>query len=415
MALFAVLFGIRHIDGTEHQDGLMLAPWAPVVLTREKQIFAAFTQFFSGNYRPLCPQGLGIVSVTAFIGDGLARPVSLAGRRISLQHTVATFLLIELTLFFLCSIAPSFYLEKFGFLIFTPEQFEAQLAAAAVGAVIYLSAARLYPVYAAAHILDTRLNLKRLTLVLFATFAGLVAIAAATKSTQHYSRLWFFSWAASATDMILFARLCALMCINGRLQRGACIYRALSLGLGAPALTAEQLLRSTGYRSRAVKRQALSSTADLDNLADTIRTHEIDQVYISVPWAATPELAGKISKLRDLAVDVFLYCNDERLRGELLDVVELGDGLAFQAGFCPIAGWDYWIKRCGDIVICLVALTAVSPFLLITAGHQAGEPRAGVLSSDTRGAQRYSFPDSEIQINVRRPGGSLRLTSDKQG
>jgi polysaccharide biosynthesis protein PslA len=73
----------------------------------------------------------------------------------------------------------------------------------------------------------------------------LVAIAAATKTTQQYSRLWFFSWALTATEMVLFARLCALTWMNGRLQRGACIYRALSLRLGAPALNAEDIMVSS--------------------------------------------------------------------------------------------------------------------------------------------------------------------------
>jgi polysaccharide biosynthesis protein PslA len=310
---------------------------------------------------------LGIVTVTAFVGGNLSRPAALAGRRISLQQTVVTFLLIELALFCLCAIAPGFCLEKFGLLVFTPEQFEAQRAAVTVGAAIYLCAARLYPVYAAAHILDSKLNLKRLALVLFATFAALVAIAAATKTTQQYSRLWFFSWAVTASEMVLFARLCSLMWVNGRLRRGACIYRALSLGLGAPALSPEQLLLCTSYRARAVRCHTLSSNAELDHLAEAIRTHEIDQVYISVPWALTPELAGQMRKLRHLAVDVFLYCNDERLRGEVLDVLELGEGLAFQAGVCPIAGWERWIKRCEDIVFSVLALAIVSPLLALTA------------------------------------------------
>jgi hypothetical protein len=73
------------------------------------------------------------MSVASCIGESLAQPACLAGRRVSLQHTVVTFLLIELTLFLLCAIAPSFYLEKFGFLVFTPEAFDAQLTAAGDG------------------------------------------------------------------------------------------------------------------------------------------------------------------------------------------------------------------------------------------------------------------------------------------
>jgi polysaccharide biosynthesis protein PslA len=303
------------------------------------------------------------MTVAYFAGEALVRPTSLASGRISLQHTVVAFLLIELSVFLLCGIAPSFYLETFG----SQEQLEAQLAAAATGAVIFLLAARLYPVYSASHILDIKLNLRRLVLVLLATFSALVAIAAATKTTQSYSRLWFFIWAATATEMVPFARLCGVTWVNGRLQRGACIFRALSLGLEAPALSTQQLLLHTSNRTRAVRCGVLASAADLDSLADTIRSENIDQVYIAVPWSSVPELTSKITQLRHLAVDVFLYCNDERLRGEVFNVLELEDGLAFQAGSCPIAGWDRWAKRWQDIIIAALALAILSPVLAVSA------------------------------------------------
>jgi polysaccharide biosynthesis protein PslA len=304
--------------------------------------------------------------------------------RISLQHTVVAFLLIELTLFFLCAIAPSFYLELFGHLAFSQQQFETQLGAAAVGIVIYLVATRLYPVYSPAHILDSKLNIQRLVLILLVTFSSLVAFAAATKTTQNYSRLWFFNWAASAIGLLLFARLCGVMWVKGRLQRGGCVFRALSLGLGAPTLTSEQLLLHTGNRTRAVKCSALTSAADLDSLAGLIRSERVDQVYISAPWSVIPELASKITRLRFLAVDIFLYCNDERLRGEVLNILEVGDGLAFQAGYCPIARWDRCVKRCEDVIISLLALAITCPLIAITAIAIKLESRGPVFFRQTR-------------------------------
>jgi polysaccharide biosynthesis protein PslA len=98
-----------------------------------------------------------------------------------------------------------------------------------------------------------------------------------------------------------------------------------------------------------------------------IRTEGVDQVFISAPWNVMPKLASKITKLRFLAVDIFLCCIDERLQGEILEVQQLGDGLAIQAGFRPIAGWHSWTKRCEDVVISLLGLAIMSPIIAITA------------------------------------------------
>src|SRR5437899_5230469 len=114
------------------------------------------------------------MTVASFAGERLATPVLPGCSRVSLQHAVVTFLLLEVTLFFGCAIAASNYLETAGVLSFSQEQFEAQLKAAAIGAVIYLVAARLYPIYSPSNILDAKLNIKRLILVLLVTFSTLI-------------------------------------------------------------------------------------------------------------------------------------------------------------------------------------------------------------------------------------------------
>jgi Undecaprenyl-phosphate glucose phosphotransferase len=204
------------------------------------------------------------------------------------------------------------------------------------------------------------------------------------KTTQNYSRLWFFTWSGFAIGLILFARLCSLIWIKGKLQRGACVYRALSVGIGAPALTSEQLLLYTGSRARAAKCSTLTDTSDLDGLADVIRRENVDQIYISAPWATLPELASKLTKLRYLAVDIFLCCNDERLQNEVSTVLELGSGLAFQAGICPIGGWDRWIKRCADIIISFLGLLITSPLIPIIAFAIKLESRGPIFFRQTR-------------------------------
>jgi hypothetical protein len=153
------------------------------------------------------------MSAVLYVGSRVESGL-VASRRISPQHTVATFFAVEVALLFLCGIAPSFYLEAFGVSRFVAEQFESQTAVTAIGVAVYVIAACLLPVYSAAHIFDARLNIRRLVLVCLATFGTLVAVAAATKTTQNYSRVWFFTWCATATELILFARLCGLVWVQ---------------------------------------------------------------------------------------------------------------------------------------------------------------------------------------------------------
>jgi hypothetical protein len=54
------------------------------------------------------------MTVASFASEGLARSVSPAASRVSLQHTVVAFLLIEVTIFFLCAIGANTFLEISG-------------------------------------------------------------------------------------------------------------------------------------------------------------------------------------------------------------------------------------------------------------------------------------------------------------
>jgi polysaccharide biosynthesis protein PslA len=324
---------------------------------------------------------MSVASIGSAVAGG-AR--SATEQRVSLQTIVILLLLIEGALFVLSAIAPSFYLKTLGLLTYSDVEFERQLKAAGFGLVIYLIAARLFPVYSPAHVLDTKLNIKRLVLVCIATFSSLVAIAAATKTTEIHSRLWFFGWTVSATELIIFARLCVLIQVKRKLQRGAYVFRALSLGIGALPLSEHELRLHTNNKMHTVRSSTVISADELISLSELIRTEDIDQVFISVPWSAIPTLTSQITNLRSLAVDIFLCCHDERLRGEILEVQHLGDGLAIQAGFRPLAGWASWVKRCEDIVFSFLILAIASPVIAITALAIKLETRGPILFQQTR-------------------------------
>lgn len=259
----------------------------------------------------------------------LERPSDLAafGRqfegRLSLQQAVVTFLIVEAALFLSCALAPNWYLPLFSLQPISDEQFELQIEAAVFGLSLYLLLAHLCRVYSPSRVLGGKHTSRLLMLALLGTFSAMFAVAAATKTTHVYSRLWFFSWLCSAAPLILLARAHGLFLVRRRLARGACIFRALSVGIGSPPLTGEQLLVYTDNQARAIRRLSLANADEIASAAELIRAEDIDQIYISAPWSMMPELTRAIATLRFLPADIYLCCDDMRLRGKFSAVARL--------------------------------------------------------------------------------------------
>jgi Undecaprenyl-phosphate glucose phosphotransferase len=294
----------------------------------------------------------------------------VVGRSLSLHWLVVAFLLIDVTLLALCAALPTWYLAALGLNapnFQTSGRFDMPIEATALAVAIFFGAASQWRIYSPSRILDATLTVRRLFVVLAVTFSGLIAIAALTKTTQIYSRLWFFSWAFSTTVLIILVRIGGLAWLQRQLQHGACVFRAFSVGIGVPPLSADQLLHLTGNRARAVRSSMLREIEDVALLADSIRADDVDQIYITAPWAMMPELASGLTTLRFLATDIFLCCSDQRLGDEIVDIRQFGNGLALQAAVRPIGGWQQIAKRCEDIAIATIALILVAPLMIVTA------------------------------------------------
>jgi Undecaprenyl-phosphate glucose phosphotransferase len=326
------------------------------------------------------------MSVGSIEGVHAGRP-AVVGRSLSLQWVVVTFMLVEVALLVLCAALPTWYFAALGLNAAGPYddgRFQVQLEAAALAATIYFVAARLWHIYSPSRVLDANPMIRRLFVVLVVTFLSLITVAAATKTTQTYSRLWFFSWASSATVLIVLFRVGGLAWLQRQLQRGACVFRALSVGVAVPAMSTEQLLLLTDNRARAIRSSTLRQVEDIASLADAIRTDDVDQIYITAPWAMMPELACGLTKLRFVAADIFLCCDDQRLRSEIVGVRQFGHGVALQTAARPIGGWDHVAKRCEDVAIALLGLVLASPVMILATLAIMLESRGPVLFRQRR-------------------------------
>ncbi len=312
---------------------------------------------------------------------------AVAGRSLSLQWVVVTFMLVEVALLVLSAALPTWYLAALGLSPasgYDDGRFQLQFEAAVLAVALYLVAARLWRIYSLSRVLDAKPSIRRLFVVAVVTFSSLIAIAAATKTTQTYSRLWFFSWASSAIVLIVAFRICGLAWLQRKLQGGACVFRALTVGIAVPAMSADRLLLLTGNRVRAIRSSTLSQAADIAALTELIRTDDVDQIYITAPWAMMPELACGLTKLRSLAADIFLCCDDRALRGEIVGVRQFGHGLALQTAARPIGGWNHIAKRCEDIAVALLALMVASPVMILATLAIILESRGPVLFRQQR-------------------------------
>ena len=294
----------------------------------------------------------------------------MVGRSLSLHWLVITFLLIDVAVLVLCAVIPAWYFAVLGLTASDfsgTSRFDTHIQASTVAVAIFIMAAGQWRIYSPSQILEVAPTIRRLFVALVVTFTGLIAVAAATKTTQIYSRLWFFSWASSATVLIVLARIGGLVWLQRQMQHGACMFRALSVGIYVPPLSAEQLLHFTDNRARVVRSTTLRDIEDIASLADLIRVDDVDQIYIVAPWAMMPEIASGLTKLRFLATDIFLCCSDQRLHSEIASIRQFGNGLAFQAVARPIGGWRQIAKRCEDVAVASPGLILASPVMILTA------------------------------------------------
>jgi Undecaprenyl-phosphate glucose phosphotransferase len=227
--------------------------------------------------------------------------------------------------------------------------------------------ARLLKVYRSHDILDRKRALGRLPISLLMSFMALPVIAVATKTSASYSRLWFFSWLLLSLALIILSRVLLLERIGRLMEKGAFVYKALSVGVFCDPFSPEQIVRETNREVRVEESLRVQSFDELALLSERIVRDEIDWVYIATPWVDIPAVLHNLHFLRHLSTRVFVLPGDKAAGLNIEGVSFLGDRPLFCAIEEPINGWDLWLKRGEDIVIAGGALLFFSPLMALIA------------------------------------------------
>jgi polysaccharide biosynthesis protein PslA len=287
------------------------------------------------------------------------------GKRISLESTVVLYLIVDLLIFVASGVVPAALVLHFG--LGDPDRIADQFMVVGLTAVLYLLISRAVETYRARQILDRNYAIGRLVLALAATFVILTLVGAATKMTQNFSRLWFFSWVLLAIGLTPLFRFALLAHMRRRLKCGDFVFRALSVGVFAKPLGRADIDAATGGVAQVAQVMHLENLGALESLADWIARAEIDQIYIVTPWVDAPLALERLIHLRQFSTEIFILPSDARVHAHQLGIGVIGDRVALRAADRPINGWNIMAKRAQDVVVASAALLFFAPIMALVA------------------------------------------------
>ena len=231
----------------------------------------------------------------------------------------------------------------------------------------HFAMARILNVYSTTTILAGRKVVRRLLVSFVLSFAFMLTIAVATKTSESYSRLWFFSWFFISVCIVLLVRIGIVEYVRRLMKNGAYVYKAMSIGVFCDPIRSTEIRRQSNNEVHVATSLQLQALDELASLSDSIAQNEIDRVYVAAPWAEIPVVLSNLHLLRHLSTRVFVLPGDRHARLDLHGLSFLGDRPLFCALEEPIHGWGLWLKRMEDIVVAAFAIVVLSPVLLLTA------------------------------------------------
>jgi polysaccharide biosynthesis protein PslA len=287
------------------------------------------------------------------------------GKRLSIYSLVVAIIILDTIAFIVTAVLSQLLSD--GFIHSSSSLQDWQIDAVIFAIFSHFIGAGLFKPYTISRILHGHHGVVRLVLCLAGSFGLMMFIAIATKTTEHYSRLWFCLWALLTLLLIVTMRLAFLVHITDALKEGACIERALSVGVFCDPLSSSEVARHTHNRTRVLEGLRFSDIDDLAYLSDRVTHDDIDQIFITVPWNDIPKVLNSLRKLQHLATQVFVLPSVHSLGQPLEKVSNFGGHLSLCMIEEPIHGWDLWMKRMEDVVLATMGLAAVSPLLLVVA------------------------------------------------
>ncbi len=242
----------------------------------------------------------------------------------------------------------------------------------------------------------------RIILQWASVIAVLLFAAFAFQMSSELSRKVVLTWFV-ATPLLLSAAHAVRLRAHWFAANGASAPRHIIVGVNEVGFELARRLPAKGFMGyfdfRSVDRLASvlepeRLTGHCTDVADYVRSHGVNVVYIALPLCNVPRMSALVNALRDTTASVYFV--PDAFAFDLIQsrLVEINGMPALSVCDTPFHGMDAVLKRGTDIALASVALTLVCPLMLVIAAAVKLTSKGPALFRQ----RRYGLNGEEIRV-----------------
>lgn len=236
-----------------------------------------------------------------------------------------------------------------------------------------------------AHDPDVRFSVRqawgRLLTAWLSTSMFMLTLSFLLKNSEDYSRIWAVGWFFAGGVALCLVRSAGIGWMRSMKRTGVYNQRVAIFGAGSQGNRLARYIMGNDkltidlvgfFDDRTPLRlgpeeRPLDVRGNLADLVSLIRSGNVDQVIVALPWSAETRLQEVVGELAITPVRIRLAPDLASFAFAQRAVVLLGDLPVMTLFERPISGMDHIVKRVEDILMAGVGLILVSPLLLLVA------------------------------------------------
>jgi putative colanic acid biosysnthesis UDP-glucose lipid carrier transferase len=242
----------------------------------------------------------------------------------------------------------------------------------------------------------------RILLQWASVIAMLLFAAFAFKVSADMSRKVVLTWFA-VTPLLLSAAHAVKLRAHWFAANGASAPRHVIIGVNEVGFELSRRLPANGFMGyfdfRSVDRLASvlepeKLTGHCKDVADYVRSHGVNVVYIALPLCNVPRMSALVNALRDTTASVYFV--PDAFAFDLIQsrLVEINGMPALSVCDTPFHGMDAVLKRAADVLMASVGLVVLTPLMLLVAAAVKFTSSGPVLFPQ----RRYGLNGEEILV-----------------
>ena len=248
---------------------------------------------------------------------------------------------------------------------------------------------------------------KRIVFLSATVFIALLTVAFSLKLSSEFSRIWAFCFLASSIVAMCAIRAAGRAAIRASADAGHLRRNIAVVGTGEQARRFLSALRRGNEpwnhvvgvfdaRQTRLPRDICGYPiiGTINDLIAEIRTDEVDEVVIALPWCAENRLVTLVDMLRELPVRIRIGADLIAFRFQRDALARFGGAPTLDAVPKPMSGWRGALKIFEDKILALIALVVLAPVMVVVAVAIKLDSRGPVLFRQ----HRYGFNNKIFSI-----------------